>query len=187
MPSLPAIPPSPSSRCSAPPSLIHFPFSYVSLLHSSTQALHYGTHGRTRKRRKNLTLIHTPTRRRPLHTADIHCVPRFGTRTSDGNACHSTRVKYQHERNTNPATSAKSASAQPALAPACRDSLPFGTLAPGRWMVTRPPARATFLLPKVESALRVARTGDFESRSSSRSAQDHGADSTRSSRSARAP
>ncbi|KAJ7120423.1 hypothetical protein C8R43DRAFT_1034442 [Mycena crocata] len=39
-----AIQPSPSSRCPAPQSLIHFPFS--------TQALHYGTHGRTRNRRK---------------------------------------------------------------------------------------------------------------------------------------
>ncbi|KAJ7077975.1 hypothetical protein C8R43DRAFT_1053526 [Mycena crocata] len=49
---LPAIPTSPSSRCSAPPSLIHFPFS--------TQALHYGTHGRTRNRRKVRPAVASP-------------------------------------------------------------------------------------------------------------------------------
>ncbi|KAJ7077967.1 hypothetical protein C8R43DRAFT_1245317 [Mycena crocata] len=88
-----AIPTSPSSRCPAPQSLIHFPFSYVSLL---TQVLKLCTMARTGEHgngaryaplshlrpsslayipTQNLTLIHTPTRRRPLHTADIHCVP----------------------------------------------------------------------------------------------------------------
>ncbi|KAJ7120430.1 hypothetical protein C8R43DRAFT_1034502 [Mycena crocata] len=70
MPSLPAIPPSPPRR----------PLSFTSFLvcilaHSSTQALHYGTPGRTRNRRKNLALVHNRTRRRTLHTVDIHCVP----------------------------------------------------------------------------------------------------------------
>ncbi|KAJ7120465.1 hypothetical protein C8R43DRAFT_1136848 [Mycena crocata] len=80
MPSLPAIPPSPS----APPSLIYF----LSLLKLCTMARPENTEpaqGTPRCRisapsslanpTQNLTFIRTPTRRRPLHTADIHCVP----------------------------------------------------------------------------------------------------------------
>ncbi|KAJ7120455.1 hypothetical protein C8R43DRAFT_1034709 [Mycena crocata] len=54
-----AIPPSPSSRCSAPQSLIHFPFS--------TQALHYDTHRRTRKRRKVRPAVASPPLLTRLH------------------------------------------------------------------------------------------------------------------------